>query len=114
MADLQTSKSQIGTELAQARTARAAGNEGMARVCARRAAGLAAGVYLEKKGHPVPGPSAIDRLNFLAGLPDIPEDWRQLCQNLVTRVNQDFQLPLEADLVEDAQTLSNALLAKIV
>jgi hypothetical protein len=113
MADIQNWYVQVQRELSQAEAARAAKNEGMARVCARRAAGIAVGAYLQHKGLPLPGPSALDRLNFLANLPDIPADWRQLSYHLVTRVNQEFQLPIQADLVGDSRKLANALLAEI-
>ena len=100
----------IQKELAQARSARLAGNEGMARVCARRAAGIAIGVYLEDQGLPLPGPSAYDRLKYFGNLPGVTPQQAEICSQLTLRVNQEFNLPIDIDLIEQARILINDLL----
>jgi hypothetical protein len=100
---------QIQIEIEQARAARLRGNEGMARVCARRAAGLAAKTYLQQYGHAPLGPSAHDHLRALQNVPDLPSRARQAVERLLLRVNEDFQLPAGIDLIEEAQVLANML-----
>lgn len=107
---METSVEAIARELAQARAARARGNEGMARVCARRAAGAAAGEYLRHNGLPDPGPSALDRLNTLLALPHLPAACQQPIRRLLQRVDEDYQLPPGVDLIAEAETLVQTLL----
>ncbi|MFT3895039.1 MAG: hypothetical protein QM730_25720 [Anaerolineales bacterium] len=59
MVDLQE---QIQKEFEKADQARSKGNEGQARVCARRAAGIAIREYLNRKGIRPKSPSAVDLL----------------------------------------------------
>ena len=103
-------KKRAASELEQAVTARENGNEGMARVCARRAAGLIIGEYLQRREIPSPGPSAYDRLRLLLDLADAPEGARQISEHLLRRVNPDFNLPFEADLIEETRRLAEQLL----
>lgn len=97
-------------ELERAESARAANNEGMARVCARRAAGLAVGAYFRRRGIPSPGPSAYDSLRRLATLPDIPEPVRQVAEHFLVRVTPEHALPVQADLIAEARWLAAQLL----
>lgn len=97
-------------ELARAETARAAGNEGMARVCARRAAGLVVNAYLRHRRLPLPGPSAYDSLRYLVGLPDLPENIRDVAEHFLLRITPDHNLPVNADLVAEARWLKRQLL----
>jgi len=101
---------QYQLELQMARSARAAGNEGKARVCARRAAGIVAGEYLKQRGFPVSDPSAYTRLKYLHSLPDISEEIRQVTAHFLLRVNEDQYLPLPVDLVAEASWLEKQLL----
>ena len=98
-------------ELKMARSARAAGNEGKARVCARRAAGIVVGAYLNQRGHQISDPSAYARLRYLRSLPDIPEDVRQVTEHFLMRVNKDQNLPIPVDLVAEAVWLEGKLLS---
>lgn len=105
-------KKGASSELSQAVAARNNGNEGMARVCARRAAGLIIGEFLQRRQINSPGPSAYDRLRLLLDLPDVSMQARIIAQHLVKRVNQDFNLPVEADLIEETRHLSEELLGE--
>lgn len=102
-------KQKIQDELARGSAARAAGNEGQARVCARRAAGAAVRAYFEQQGIPAPGPSAYDLLAGLQAMPEISEGVRQSVDHLLTRVDEKYALPIEADLLADARWLANEL-----
>ncbi len=96
-------------ELRAAEAARAAGNEGKARVCARRAAGIAIGEFLRRQECPAPSPSAYDRLRFVADHPALPPAARRIVAHLVLRVDENFQLPEEIDLIAEARALPAVL-----
>ena len=93
-----------------AATARMRGNEGQARVCARRAAGLVVHEYFQRSGMPVRSSSAYDLLKALLEMHDLPEEARREAQYLTMRVNEEFKLPLEVDLLQAAATLAKCLL----
>ncbi len=95
-------------ELSAAHAARDQGLEGRARVCARRAAGIAIREYLQRQGQPVEG-SAYDLLLALQARPELPESARHAAQMLTQRVTPDHTLPSKADLLEEAQTLVRLL-----
>jgi len=97
-------------ELERAETARESGNEGRARVCARRAAGIVIGEYLARKGLPSPGPSAIDRLHNLVELEELPEDLREIASHFLLRINENWTLPVQVDLIAEARWLAGQLL----
>lgn len=100
----------IRSELSKAEQARIEGNEGMARVCARRAAGIAAGEYLRRRNllsHPL---SAYELLKYLQSLPDISPNIREVAGHFLLRITQDHTLPVEADLIAEARWLARELL----
>jgi hypothetical protein len=97
-------------ELDHGRTARQAGNEGKARVCARRAAGILAGEYLRRKGELADAWSAYQRLQALKNSPDLPGRVAEIISHLTTRVDQEHKLPIEADLLAEVEELRAALL----
>ena len=102
---------QIDRELSQAENARAQGLEGRARVCARRAAGMAARAYLETRGEPIPTFNAVDLLQGLAERPELHAQARQAIGYLLLRVTPDFQLPVSVDLIAESRRLTALLLA---
>jgi len=104
------SKSEIASELEKAELARARGNEGQARVCARRAAGIAIREYLIRKGIRPPSVSAMDLLNLLKEDPLLSPDIKLIADHLTLRVTEDFKLPVNADLIVEARTLCDELL----
>ena len=101
---------QIEKEFQSAEQARAKGNEGQARVCARRAAGIAIRDYLTRKGTPPRSASAYDLLNLLKSDPLLSPDLKQAADHLTLRVTEEFKLPVDADLVAEARMLCNELL----
>lgn len=103
-------KAEFDKEMHRALTVRAQGNEGQARVCARRAAGSAIREYLTRLGQPVPSPSAYDMLNLIASDQTLDPAARQAAMNLSMRVTEEFKLPVAVDLVEEARRLAALLL----
>jgi hypothetical protein len=101
---------QIDAEFARAEQARARGNEGQARVCARRAAGIAAREYFVRRGETIRTPSAYDLLNLLIKDSSLSDDLRQIAAHLTLRVNEEFKLPAEIDLIFEAKKLCKGLL----
>lgn len=97
----------IERELEEAERSRRAGNEGRARVCARRAAGMAARDFLDRRG--APAPSAYQALQQLAALPGLPADLAAAARHLTLRVTEGFTLPVETDLIAAARLLCEKL-----
>jgi HEPN domain-containing protein len=103
-------QTQIDVEFEKAEQARARGNEGQARVCARRAAGIAIREYLTRQGIRPPSVSAYDLLNFIKDDPRLSADLKRIADHLTLRVTEEFKLPVDADLVAEARTLCKDLL----
>ena len=98
------------SEFNRAEEARARGNEGQARVCARRAAGIAAREYLNRKGIRVQSASAYDVLNLLKDDPRLSDEIKTIANHLTLRVTEEFQLPVHADLIAEARHLCKMLI----
>jgi HEPN domain-containing protein len=103
-------QSEMQAEFERAGRARTRGNEGQARVCARRAAGIAAREYFTRRGEKIRTPSAYDLLNRLAQDPSLSNELRRSAGYLTLRVNEEFTLPVNVDLVAEARKLCNELL----
>ena len=105
-------QSDIEAEFEKAEQARARGNEGQARVCARRAAGIAIREYLTRQGIHPPSASAYDLLNLLKNDPRLASrpDLKTIADHLTLRVTEEFKLPVEADLVVEARKFCEELL----
>jgi HEPN domain-containing protein len=102
---------QIDRELGRAVAARGRGNEGQARVCARRAAGAAISHCLGTETGRPEGANVYDLLRWLHGEQAFRQEIRQAAARLTVRVTEQFELPHPEDPLEDAVTLINALLA---
>jgi predicted phage-related endonuclease len=103
-------KEDIEGELERAEQARARGNEGQARVCARRAAGIAAREYFTRRGERVRTSSAYDLLNLLKDDPRLSRDLKLIAEHLTLRVNEEFKLPVNLDLIAEAKKFCEELL----
>jgi hypothetical protein len=90
---------QIESELQQACEAQAAGKAGLARVCARRAAGMAIREWSGKMG------DAMKQLRLLQMATGLPENIREAARRLSTKVQLDHTLPFESDPIEDARKI---------
>jgi hypothetical protein len=97
-------------EIEEALKARGNGNEGRARVCARRAAGAALRNYFSRKEVSVEGLSAYQLLLLFVNQPQIPPIAMQYADYLILQVSETFQLPEEVDLIHEARSLRDQLL----
>ena len=103
-------KAKLEQEFARAAEARARGNEAQARVCARRAAGIAAREFYARRGQPVRTPSAYDLLQNIADEAKLSPEIKQAAVYLTMRVTEQFTLPVDVDLVDQARKLTDGLL----
>jgi hypothetical protein len=69
--------------------------------------------YLEIKGLPIPGPSAVELLAALHDIAGTPPQVKQSTEHLLQRVDESFSLPAEVDLLAEARRLVDALEAMI-
>ena len=97
-------------EMRMAELARSQGNEGKARVCARPAAGAVVGEFLQRQGVSTVSVTAYDRIRMLEEWPDLPPGVSDVVDHLTMRVDMDYQLPSDLDLVGDARWLAETLL----
>ncbi len=105
----------IRSELEAGKRAQERGNEGMARVCARRAAGWAVKAFLEEQGIPLPAKSSFQRLLYLKDSDLLPRESRESIERLTLSLEKDdtqgkSYWPLDVDLLDEARQLVQALL----
>ena len=81
----------------------------MTRVCARRAAGMAARDFLARHGIRPRRDSAYDSLRKLAAFSGLPAELTQAAAYLTLRVNVEFGLPENIDLISEARKLIGGL-----
>jgi hypothetical protein len=96
-------------ELEKAQAARSSGKEGMARVCARRAAGIAARTFLVSHGDKSHRLTSFEALIKLTLLPGLPRPLKEAAEYLSLRVDQEFKLPVDIDLILEAKKLIGGL-----
>jgi hypothetical protein len=99
-------------ELDMAEAARQSGNEGRARVCARRAAGHVIGEYLSRRNSPVTTESALERLRYLYSSPEIDLYQREIIEHFLIHTTPEHDLPIDADLIADVDLLAQLLLGE--
>lgn len=100
---MEGSRLQIQEELLLAKQSRQEGNEGRARVCARRAAGAAAQMYLKQVDSGSRNDNAIQSLVRLGNLDQIPDRIKEAVKWLVERVNEEHSFPEVVDLIHEAR-----------
>lgn len=100
---------QAASELKNAHAARTVGKEGLARVCARRAAGMAIREYLRGKGINTEIYSLNDLLKSESIRVELPEKTHALLEHLITRVDANYQLDAGIDLIGDAEAIIDLL-----
>ncbi len=99
-------------ELDMAKSARLNGNEGRARVCARRAAGHVAGEYIVRNQITFDSESALERLKYLGSSPEINSMQRETISHFLVHTTPEHQLPIDADLIADVELLARKLLGE--
>jgi hypothetical protein len=110
MTEINDWESSFQTEITRAEDARSRGNEGMARVCARRAVGIVLGEYLRRRNIPAGITSAYDRLRQVEKIPDFPVDIFPLVRHFLVRISTNYTLPIDADLVMEARQIRARLI----
>jgi hypothetical protein len=98
-------------EIEHALLARSTSNEGMARVCARRAAGIVIGEYLIRQGFSGLNNSAYDRLTLFTSLEDMDEMCKEVAGHFLLKVGQDHRFQENIDLIQDIIWLKGKLLS---
>lgn len=96
---------EIEQELTMARRSRREGNEGRARVCARRAAGFAVQRHLQKKGILTEEVNAYQALLHYRGQPELTAEVSEALAWLTARVDHDYQLTEGVDLIQEAEVV---------
>ncbi len=109
--DISEVQKKIEAEFAAARASRTAGNEGRARVCARRAAGLALGIYYAESLAEIPPQSAYKLLQWFSLREEIPQELRDAAKRLIVRVTTEFELPHRQDPLHDARLIAETILS---
>ena len=102
---------QIEKEFATARQAEKAGNDGMVRVCARRAAGVAIGFWLQTQLRAGWGIDAMSQLRSLQADDSFPPEVRDAAGRLTTKITEQFTSPFATNPVEDSKKITQHLLA---
>jgi hypothetical protein len=100
----------IEQELARAEGARQRGNEGMARVCARRAAGWAVQAYLGQRGVDLNTTSVLEHFRYMQQDGASATELQPLLEHLLQpklrpNLAEDSYFPDEIDLLADAKKL---------
>lgn len=105
MMSLDEARKRIDVEFSVAGRSQSAGNDGMARVCARRAAGIAITCWMQEKDKGHWGSDAMTQLRALQREPSIPEGVREAAKRLTARVTEQFEAPYSSDPLEDCRVI---------
>jgi hypothetical protein len=101
-------------ELILAEQARNDGNEGRARVCARRAAAYVADEYLLRQGIILHSKSALERIRYLQTSAEISPTERETLEHFLIHTTPEHRLPIDADLIADVYLLARQLLGELL
>jgi len=102
-------REQVEQELAKAGKGRQEGNDGLARVCARRAVALGAQNWVERSGTKSWPADAMNILRKIQGDETFPPGIREAAQRLLTAVTQQDQTPMSSDPIGDARLILSHL-----
>ena len=100
---------QIEKEFTAASQAQAAGNDGMVRVCARRAAGVAIDLWLQSHSRLGWGINAMHQLRSLRLDERMPRDIRDAAERLTTKVTAAFTSSFPTNPIDDSKIIINHL-----
>lgn len=103
----------IGRELAAAEVARTQGNEGKARVCARRAVALAADAWAARSPESLWRGDAMEHLRRIQQCEAVPLVVRQAAERLTTAVSKRQEAPFTSDPIADARLIVRHLVAAV-
>jgi hypothetical protein len=106
-------RNRLLNELALARRSRELGNEGRARVCARRAAGWAVeSIYNQNQRSRLPEANAYRFLLWFKDMSHFPMNLREAARRLTTRIDEDFSVPFDEDPLADARMIVDWVLSE--
>ena len=100
----------IDVELTRARKAMEEGNDGMARVCARRACGISISFWLENNPRKGYGESAMNQLRSIQSDDTVPKEVKDAAERLTTHVTNQSDSSFTDDPIADAKILTNHFL----
>jgi|DewCreStandDraft_5_1066085.scaffolds.fasta_scaffold44786_2 hypothetical protein len=99
-------------EIEKALQAKAKGNEGRARVCARRAVKHIIAEYLRRENIHANTQSAYGLIRFFTALPSLSSEVREVARHFLVKVTPTGSLPIDVDLITEALWLCETLLEK--
>lgn len=100
---------QVAEELVKATEGLHNGNEGLARVCARRAVALASQRWAEQRGLVAWQGDAMHHLRQIHQENAFPLSVREAAQRLLTKVTEQAQSPMTTDPLTDAHIIIDHL-----
>jgi len=101
---------QFNNEISRALAARAKGNEGMARVCARRGVGIILTDFFSSLSISYPQRNAYEQIKLFVSLPFIPDEIKETASHFLIHVDHDHNLPINVDLISEAIYLKKELI----
>lgn len=99
-------------EIERALQSRAKGNEGRARVCARRAVKYIIAEYMRRKNIHANTQSAYGFIQFFTTLTALSSEVREVAQHFLVKATPNGSLPIDIDLIAEALWLCKKLLGK--
>ena len=102
-------REQIEQELVKASEGLKNGNDGLARVCARRAVAMAAQHWAEQRNLPTWQGDAMHQLRQIQRETTFPLSVREAAQRLLTKVTEQAQSPMATDPITDAHIILHHL-----
>jgi len=102
-------REQIEQELVKASEGLKNGNDGLARVCARRAVALASQHWAEERNLRAWQGDAMHQLRQIQGETTFPLSVREAAQRLLTKVTEQAQSPMATDPITDAHIILHHL-----
>jgi len=106
-------KPKYTSEIQRGEQARAEGNEGMARVCARRAAGEVIREYFQRQNLAQSKPSALNALKILSQSDQVSPRVREISTHFVWQITTEHILPGDVDLLVEVRWLAKELLGEL-
>ena len=96
---------QIEQELAKAAIGLREGNDGLARVCARRAVGVGAQAWVKRNRREALAQDAMSQLRMIHQEETFPLDIREAAQRLLSNVTEQGQTLVSTDPIADARLI---------
>ncbi|TAK56731.1 MAG: hypothetical protein EPO24_10735 [Bacteroidetes bacterium] len=110
MNEAELARERISKEMTLAETFRKQGNEGRARVCARRAVGIALVWYYESRKINITNPDVIELMKRVLSDSIVPDDVQQAAQRLSAKITSEFQYASSSDPLADARCIIDFVL----